>query len=233
MAMSVSVSTRANAQSFSDLAAFGGLIVSPSGAFTPIGSENGQTVAEHTALSFRYTGWRYDIDDAVHNNMAVTYAHRIGGSRFSLSLTGAYLQLACSCAVWASGGVGLKTMLWSSNSTRTTASRAAHVALDLTTGGARYSGPGHAIAKASSGVLDIGIGVATFKHTRLSIALHPGIGYGQLESVDATGHGTRALLGASMSWRMPMGLSLDVGVQRIVLAGGPTQFGGGLSWRGK
>ena len=108
-----------------------------------------------------------------------------------------------------------------------------HIALDLTTGGARYSGPGHALAYASAAVLDLGVGVATFKHTRLSVSVNPGIGYGRLQSVDANGRGTRTILGASASWRMPFGLSLDVGVQRIVLVGGPTELGGGISWRGR
>ena len=221
------------AQSSNDLAAFSALIVSPSGALAPIAVDNGQRQAEHTSLAIRFGAWRYDLDDAEHQNVALTYAHRIAGTRASVSLTGAYLVLACTCSAWTSGGVAVKTTLWNSNARHTTAPRTMHIAIDLASGGARYSGVGHATAYASSGVLDVGVGLATFKHTRLAVTVNPGIGYGRLQSTDASGHGFRTLLGASVSWRTPIGLALDVGMQRVVLAGGPTAYGGGLSWHSK
>ena len=233
MIATLACAQRSGAQSLNDLSAFSALIVTPAGALTPITYDNGQRQAEHTSLSLRYGGWSYDIDDARHDNVGVTYAHRVAGSRVSVAVTAAHLRISCVCAAWTSGGVAVTTTLWSSNSMRTTAARAVHVALDLTSGVARYAGLGHALAYASTAALDIGVGVATFKHTRMSIAVHPGVGYGRLQSVDAAGRGTRVMLGASASWRLPIGLTFDIGMQRIVLARGPTQYGGGLSWRSK
>ena len=37
-------------------------------------------------------------------------------------------------------------------------------------------------------------------------------------------------LGAALAWTFRSGLGLNIGMQRIIIAGGPTQLGAGLGW---
>lgn len=219
------------AQSANDLAAFSALIVSPVGALPPVVGDNGSRIPERASLSLRYGGWQYDVDDGMHNNVGLTLTSRIGSSRTSLSATAAHLSLNCACAVWASGGVSVRSVPWSSTS-RGPKHPAAHVAIEVAVGGARYMGGGHATARSAAAVLDIGGGIPFFGGSRLSVSVLPGLGRGSLWSADATGGGTRALLGAGASWIFPHGVSIDVGTQRVILPGGPRQIGAGLSLHG-
>ena len=221
---------RAHAQSTSDLAAFSALIVSPSGALPPSASDNGRALPDVAAFAVSYGRWRYDIDDAIHHNLGATVTRRIGASATSVSMTAAYLSLSCDCAGWMSGGVSLTSRMLSVPADRLRAGASGHIDLQLMTGGARYSGDGHASAYSAAAAVDVGGSVALRGSSRLALSLIPGVGLGHLTSADETGGGTRALLGAAISWRSRHGVSLDVGTRRIVLTGGPTQFGMSIAW---
>ena len=212
------------AQSLKDLVAFSALVVSPVGALPPAGTEIGPR--DRTTVSLRYGSWRYDIDDGSHNNFGITVTQRIGHTRTTVSLTAALLTLNCGCSKWTSGGVGVKSVLWGRGGSGAS-DRSVFAALDLAAGGARFAGAGHARALSASSSLDVGGGLPLFHGMRLSGSFMPGLGFGRFDSVEASASGFRPLIGAAASVRFGRHVSLDLGLQKIVLSGGPTQFGGG------
>jgi hypothetical protein len=106
-----------------------------------------------------------------------------------------------------------------------------HVGLNLAFGGARYAGTGAASAYSGAGELDVGGSTSFIGKSRLAFSIFPGFGMGHLNSADATATGTRPMLGAATSWTFRGRLAFDLGIERVVLKGGPTQVGAGLSWR--
>jgi hypothetical protein len=221
---------QAHAQSTGDLAAFSSLIVSPSGALPPSASDNGRALPDVAVIAVSYGRWRYDINDAIHHNLGATVTRRIGASATSVSLTAAYLSVSCDCAGWMSGGVSLTSRMLSIPVDRLRTGASGHIDLQLMTGGARYSGDGHASAYSVATAVDVGGSFLLRGSSRLAFSVIPGFGLGHLTSADETDAGTRPLLGAAISWRSRHGVSLDVGARRVVLKGGPTQFGMGIAW---
>ena len=215
------------AQSLKDLVAFSALIVSPVGALPPLGAEIG--LRDRTTVSIRYGSWRYDVDDGSHNNFGITATQRIGHTHTTVSLTAALLTLNCGCSKWTSGGVGVKSVLWGRGGSGES-DRSVFAALNLAAGGARFAGAGHARALSASSSLDVGGGLLLFHGMRLSGAFMPGLGFGRFDSIEESASGFRPLIGAAASVRFGRLVSLDLGLQKIVLSGGPTQFGAGLSW---
>lgn len=220
------------AQTTGELAAFSALMVSPIGALPPLARESGAPLPDRWNVSLRYGGWRYDIDDGMHNNVGATVARRLGNSRSTLALSAAYLSLDCDCAVWLSTGATLRSVLWSTaGRSAPIQPRAFHVANSIGLGFARYSGTGHATAYSISDAIDLGAGVPFVFGTHLALSLLPGVGRGALSSIDETGDAWRPMIGGALSWSINSRLSLDLGFNRIVVVGGPPQGGGGLSWR--
>jgi hypothetical protein len=225
----------AGAQTSGDLGALGALMVSPVGALPATATEYALG-APASALSLAYGGWRYDIDDGVHNNVGLTYWRRVGASRFSVAATGAYLSLSCPCAVWMSGGVAATAVLWTGARRSGTGSAerpglTAHAAIRASLGGARFTGARHAGALSSAALLDLGVGFPVLGSHRLTLVVLPGMGSGRLTSADLMASGSRPLLGAAASLGLGGGFSLDFGTQRVMIADAPRQYGGGLSWR--
>lgn len=224
------MSGRAIAQSPGDLAAFNALIVSPVGALPPTAGDDGRPLPDRASLFVKYGRWRYDVNDAIHENVGLSIHHRLGSSATSVSVTGAYLSSSCDCSGWSSGGVSLTSVAWSTASLGQSRATAAHASVELMAGGARFSGAGHASAYSVAAALDLGGSLPVGHSSRFALSVIPGIGYGHLTSVDETGGGTRPVLGAAMSLTFSGGVALDIGARRIVLSGGPTQIGGGVSW---
>lgn len=220
------------AQSTRDLTAFSALIVSPIAALPPLATDNGTPTPDRSTLDVRYGRWRYDVDDAIHDNVGVSFTQRLGASATSVSLSAAYLSLSCDCSGWASAGVSILSQLWSSalpgpQETR----RSMHVGLELAAGGARYAGAGAASGLSAAGELEVGGSTSFVAGSRLAVSVFPGFGVGHLNSADATATGTRPMFGAAVAWKLRHGFSIDVGAERVILTGGPTQVGAGVSWR--
>jgi hypothetical protein len=219
-------------QSTRDLSAFSALVVSPIAALPPMATDNGTSTPERSTLDIRYGRWRYDIDDAIHDNVGVTFTQRIGSSATSVSLTGAYLSLSCECSGWGSAGVSILSQLWSSALPGPQQSRhSMHLGLNLAAGGARYAGSGAASGLSAAGELEVGGSTSFVAGSRLALSVFPGFGLGHLSSADATATGTRPMLGAAAAWTFRHGVALSLGAERVFLEGGPTQLGAGISWR--
>jgi hypothetical protein len=222
----------ARAQSPGDLAAWDALVVTPVGALPPRVHDGLFVDAVRTELSVRYGRWRYDQDDAIHNDFGVTLARQLGVAQTEVALTAAYLSLSCgTCASWLSGGIAVHTRLIRQTiAGDSTHEVAASLGVRASAGAARYQGEGRAAATSIAGAASIGVAFPFVWSSRISVSVLPGVGIGRFSSVDEDAYGTRPTFGASMAWALPSGLVVDVGMQRIFIDGGPNQLGAGLSW---
>jgi hypothetical protein len=219
------------AQAPAELSAFNAMMVSPVGALAPVARELALGVPA-SSWTAAYGGWRYDIDDGVHNNVGVTYERRLS-PRVSLAATGAYLSLDCDCSVWLSGGLSATGVLWSGVRGGGARGLSAHAAVQAMLGGARFTGGTNANAFSATGSMDLGVGIPLIGSSRLAASVFPGFGYGRFASPDDNGNGTRPMLGAALSVSLGKGFSLDAGTQRIIIVDGPRQYGAGITWRSR
>lgn len=230
-AMLTGLACDAMAQSLGDIAAWDALVVSPVGALPPRVHDALFGVSAGAEVSLRYGRWRYDLDDAIHNDVGLTVAHRFG-AQTDVAITGAYLSLSCgTCAIWVSGGIDVSEPLFR----RTIAGEgpgATTASLDVraSAGAARYRGDGSAAATSVAGATAIQLAFPFAWSSRVAVSVIPGVGIGHLASTDDTAYGTLATLGASVAWAFHSGLVADLGMQRVFIRGGPTQFGLGLAW---
>ena len=74
-------------------------------------------------------------------------------------------------------------------------------------------------------------GVPFVRHSHLSYAFSEGFGIARTAYVDGIDAGMRPTLGAALAWTLNSGFSVNIGMERIVLADAPPQIGMGLSWR--
>lgn len=223
----------ARAQSLGDLAAWDALVVTPIGALPPRARLSDDAAPRE--LSIRYGRWRYDIDDAIHNDVGVTVARDVGFAHGSVALTGAYLSLSCgTCDAWVAGGLELQSHLLHEHIGGDSAGGVnATLGVRLNAGSARFLGDGHATALSLAGAGVLGVSLSLPRDTRLSVAVMPGVGVGRFASVDETASGTRRTYAVAAALALHHGLVLDVGFQRIVIDGGPMQLGAGLAWRAR
>jgi hypothetical protein len=219
------------AQSTGDLAAWDALMVTPVGALPPRAHDALFADVPRTELSFRYGRWRYDVDDAIHNDFGVTVTRALGVARTSISLTGAYLSLSCgTCSAWVSGGLEAQTQLISLRLAGDSARDVSVSAAVVASGGvARFLGDGHATAGSVAGAASFAV-VFPVSSSRVSLTVLPGVGVGRFSSVDEDAYGTRPILGASAACALPWGVVADLGFRRVYIDGGPIQVGLGLSW---
>jgi hypothetical protein len=219
------------AQTPGDLGAFSALMVLPDGALSPTARDFAGGQPDRTELSLRYGGWRYDINDGVHDNFGATLTERVSRST-TVSLTGAYLTLSGDGSEWLSGGVAARSILWSGALPRASAPGvSAHVALSAMVGGAHFLGEGHASALAAHSSLDVGGGVPVGRGSRVNLSAFAGLGAGRIASDDDdTRGGIRPTVGTAVAWTFPHGFTIDIGAQRVILQQGPAQFGAGIAW---
>ncbi|GAC1648294.1 MAG: hypothetical protein NVS4B3_03620 [Gemmatimonadaceae bacterium] len=222
-----------SAQSAGDLAAWDALMLSPVGALPPQARQSTDDNIGRNELSLRYGRWKYDLDDAVHNNIGLTYSRRLAMAQTEIAFTGGYLSLSCAmCASWVSGGVDVQSTVWRHPFAAPSEKGATgSIGLRAGIGGARYLGVGHAVASSASTALAFGFGVPALKSSRLLASIIPGFGFGRIASVDEKAQGVRFNVGSALAWTFASGFGIDLGAQKIVIAGGPTQVGMGMSWR--
>jgi len=219
------------AQTASDLAAFETFVLSPFGAVTPLARDYAGGLPPRDELSIRYGRWRYDINDVIHNDEAATFSVRVTPGT-TVDLSGAYLALSCNCDPWLSTGVGVRTTLFSTPAGGADHRRmSAHVAALGTLGVARYTSTPAASSRAAQVALDLGVAVPAPWGTLLALSAFPGYAGGHLVSQDLTDGGRGRTIAAALAWSFPRGVTIDVGAQRFVLTGGPTEYGAALSWR--
>jgi hypothetical protein len=216
------------AQSAGARATWDALMLSPVGALAPLARDPVDGEARQSNIWLQYGRWKYDGDDAIHNNTGVTVFRQLPFASSELSLTGAYLSLSCAlCPSWISGGASLQSTLWQQGAL---GERSSSVGLRADVGGAHYRGSSQTSAGSAAAAVVIGGGVPFIGKSHLSAAVSPGIAVGRIALFDGIHSGARRTLGAALSWIHSSGLALNLGMQRIVIAGGPTQLGAGLGW---
>ncbi|GAC1649663.1 MAG: hypothetical protein NVS4B3_07090 [Gemmatimonadaceae bacterium] len=225
--------SRGVAQSVNDLAAWDALMLSPVGALPPTARNPTDGDVRPNEVSIRYGRWRYDLDDAVHNNIGITFAHRFDVASTELAVTGAYLPLSCgTCLSWVSGGIDLQSTVWQGALDGTEGrTPSANLGVRVGLGGARYVGEGHAIAGSATAGVALGVAVPFVWRSRVAASVIPGFGFGRTASADESLHGTRPYIGAALAWTFPSGFAVDLGMQRVIIVGGPPQIGMGFGWR--
>jgi hypothetical protein len=176
----------------------------------------------------RYGGWRHDAHDAIHNNIGITVFQELPFASSELSITGAYLSLSCaSCPSWVSGGASLQSTLWQHGDAD---EPSGSVGLRLEVGDAHYRGASETTAASATSAVVFSFGGPFIGQSHLAAAISPGIGFGRIALVDGIHSGRRPTLGAALAWTHSSGFTVDLGIQRIVIAGGPTQMGLGVGW---
>src|SRR5438552_465413 len=216
------------AQSAGDRAAWNAMILSPVGALAPLARDPVDDDARQTNVWLRYSRWRYDADDAIHNNIGVTVFRQLPFASSELSVTGAYLSLSCAlCPSWISGGASLNSTLWQQGGLD---ERSASIGVRADVGGAHYRGSSENNAGSVAAAVVAGVGVSLTDKSHLSATISPGVGMGRIALVRGIHSGTRRTLGAALAWIHASGLAVNLGMQRIMIAGGPTEVGAGLGW---
>jgi hypothetical protein len=216
------------AQSAGDRAAWDALVLSPAGALAPLARDPVDDDARQTNLWLRYGRWRYNARDAIHNNTGITLFRQLPFASSELSLTGAYLSLSCAtCPSWASGGASLQSTLLQFGGL---GERSGSIGLRSEVGGTHYRGSSQTTAASATTAVVVGVGIPLNGQSHLSASVSPGIGVGRIALVDGIHSGTRRTLGAALAWTHSSGVAVNLGMQKIMIAGGPTQLGGGVGW---
>lgn len=224
------VTSVAQAQSLSDRAAWNAMMLSPVGALAPVVRDPLDDDAHQPGVWVRYGRWRYNADDAIHNNVGLSVFHAIPFPLESteLSLTVAYVSLSCSvCAPWISGGVGVSSTLWQAGEID---DQFATLGVRTEVGGAHYRGTSQTEAASLATSIVGGVGIPLSDGWHISATVSPGIGSGRVALADGVHSGSRPTLGGAVALIHKSGLALNIGMERVLIAGGPTEVGAALGW---
>jgi hypothetical protein len=223
----------AAAQTASQLGAWDGLMLSPVGALAPLARGPGSADRRSTELSLRYGRWQYNADDAVHNTIGLTLSHDLGFASAQVALTGAYLLVACSnCSNWRLGGIDLRSTFWNQDFAGETGRPiTTGIGLRASVGGARYGGAERSTAGSAAISLPIDFAFPVSKRSEFCASIVPGFGFGRIASTDLVESGYRPMIGVALAWTFTATFGIDLGMQRVVITGGPVQLGAGFAWK--
>ena len=226
-------SRQSDAQTASQLGAWDGLMLSPVGALAPVTGDPGATSSGVYSVSLRYGRWRYDVDDVVHDNFGLTVTRSFGFARTQLSLTIAYGLVECpTCSGWELGGIDLRSTLWNHASAPASGRPVtAGVALRASLGGALYRGPDAPSVSSAAIALPIEIALPVGKASQLRASISPGLGFGRIASAGVAESGVLPMVGGAVAWNIASTFTVDIGMQKIFIDGGPTQVGAAFSWK--
>lgn len=221
----------AAAQTAGQLGAWDGLTISPVGAVAPIAHDAGDLATGVNEVSLRYGRWRYDADDVVHDNIGLSWTHGLGFANSRFTLIGVYEIVECpTCSAWMMAGANVESTVWThafaSADARPVTSGAA---LRFSFGGGHYLGGGGTSTASVSLEAPIDLSVPLGATSSLCGSIIPGFGFGRISSTDETASGVLPMIGAAISWKVTSRLNVDVGLERIIISGGPTVVGAALS----
>jgi hypothetical protein len=208
-------------------------VVTPLGALAPLARDLRTDANGSDEISLRYGRWRYDPDDAVHDNIGVSWSHSLGFAKLRLTLTGAYELVECpTCDGWTSGGIDLESAVWDRDIARG-AGRPIHTAIGvrLSIGGAKYLGAEGSTAGSAALTIPLDVALPILRTSSLSATIVPGLGFGHITGADFAAGGLLPMIGAAISLAATSRLNLNVGAQQIILIGSPVQVGAAISWK--
>ena len=106
---------------------------------------------------------------------------------------------------------------------------ATSIGLRASLGGGRYLGR-EATSTASAAVtVPVDFALPFGKTSSLCASVLPGFGFGRVTSADLADSGVLPIVGAAIAWSDNSRFGMSLGVQRIIIEGGPTQIGAALS----
>jgi hypothetical protein len=181
----------------------------------------------------RYGRWRYDADDAVHDNIGLTWSHSLGFAQTQMALSVGTEVVECpTCDGWQFFGVDLESTAWN-HAVGSVHGRpiATSAGLRLSLGGARFTGSTPASTQSAALAVPIDFALPVGRSSYVCASVVPGMGYGRITSVDVTQSGVLPMIGAAVTWTIGPRFGVDVGMQRIIIGGGPTQIGAAFSWK--
>jgi hypothetical protein len=220
-------------QSAGQLGAWDGLMLSPAGALAPVARDPTDWASGVNEFSVRYGRWRYDADDAVHDNFGLTWTHSLGFARAQVAITGAYELVECpTCFGWQLAGIDLQSTLWTHDFPRASGRPvSAGVRLRVSLGGARYLGSEATTTTSAAVAVPIDIALPFAKTSSLCASIVPGFGFGRIAGPDEVESGLLPMIGGAVAWTITSRFGVDLGVQRIFISGGPTEIGAAFSWK--
>lgn len=221
---------RARAQSTNAIGAWDALVVSPAGALAPVVRAFGDASVPRDAIALRYGRWRYDAEDAVHDNVGLTWTRQLPFAKARLSLTGVYSMVECpTCSAWASAGAEVESTAWSAGGSSAGAWQSV-LAVRLSAGGAHYLGADPTTAGSAALILPLAFGVTFSRRDALAVSVEPGVGYGHVTGADFAAGGVLPMIGGAAALSVGSRASMTLGLQRVLLAGAPTVVGAALTW---
>ena len=228
----VAVPTVLVAQTASQLAAWAGLILSPTGSVAPVVRDPLYAGVPGSTVSARYGRWQYDADDAVHDNFGLTWSKRFAYHRTEISLTGAYTLVECgTCSAWQMMGVGVRSAIYR----RVAAVDPEHAmrfgaGVTMNVGYATFKGAGRASTLSVVGEMPLEASFPLYGTSTFRVTLLPGLGYGTITSDGRTDGGIIPIYGGAIGWAPSRRFAINVGIQRPVIPRSTAQVGAAISW---
>ena len=221
------------AQTTNQLAAWYGLMLSPIGAVAPMTHDPALAGVPGSTLSARYGRWRYDADDAVHDNMGLTWTRRFAFLQTELAVTGGYQLDECgACSGWQVAGVSLRSTVVRLVSSAEPMQRWRFgIGAVVDAGGAKYHGTGGATTFSLAGALPLELSFPLPWTSSLRVAAIPGIGYGRISADSRANSGILGTFGGAIGWAITSRAVLDIGLQRVIMPRSVPQVGAAFSWQ--
>jgi hypothetical protein len=208
-------------------------MLSPVGALAPMTGDPGATSPGIYSVALRYGRWRYDVDDVIHDNIGLTVTRSFGFARTQLSLTVAYGLVECpTCSGWQLGGIEVRSTLWNHASAPASGRPiTAGLALRASLGGALYRGPDAPSVSSAAIAMPLEIALPVGKRSALRASILPGLGYGRIANSGFSESGVLPMVGGAVGWNISSAFTVDIGMQKIFIIGGPIQIGAAFSWK--
>lgn len=220
------------AQTSRQIGAWDALMLTPVGALTPTTHDPGDVPAGAQEIALRYGRWRYDADDAIHDNAGVTWSRRLGFAHATVAATVGYSLTECrGCNGWINLGVDLRSEPLHRD-VGTAFDRPITVGLGLrgTIGEAVFRGPGSVTATSLALLVPFDASVPITRSSRLITTMVAGLGYGRIVSTRVAEAAVLPVIGGSVGWTITSQLAINLGWQQVLLVNTPSQFGLAISW---
>jgi hypothetical protein len=228
------VATEARAQSAQDVAAWAALSFTPIGALTPLvvvpSVKNAKAQSGHV-WGVHASEWTPSGGDAVYN-FAGSYMTGYGQNAV-VGVTGGFVQPSCSgCDGDIMGSLDVHSAMWENPMASSSASKS--VLSVLVHGSLGYShnlasGGGNSYSVAAT--VPVAYRMEQAAGSTIAFFLAPGFGFGNISGGGTSEHGTRPLFGGGASYTTASGTGFHLGLQKVIINGGSTNFGFAMTFR--
>ena len=213
-----------------DVAAYGALIATPVGTFTPIVMSRDAAAGLNT-IAGRFGMFSPKTGDG--NTSLGASGYYKAGQNALVSGTLGYTMVGCPAGATCDNGLLLGadvlSSLWNSAGNTGTAM---NVSLQGSLGWSTF---GDASFTSLAVGLPLGMTMEQASKARLSFFLTPGLGWGRT-AVDVSGtsvsnSGTRPMFSVGGAWVSPAGWGIHAGYQQVMIEDGGNTVGAGFSWK--